>query len=69
MDRLQDKLNLEGHVWTLTAAFKTCKDRSIKNANWSQAASAQATDEEMKTFNNCIVKHLKAIALFPSTIN
>ena len=46
MDRVQDKLNLEAHVWTLSAVFKTCKDRTIKNTNYSTPASANATDDE-----------------------
>ena len=68
MDRLQDKLNLESHVWALTGIFKTCKDRTIKNANWSNANSAIASEEEIKQFSNCVTKSLKAIALFPATI-
>ena len=69
MDRVQDKLNLEAHVWTLSAIYKNCKDRSIKNANYSNAASGNATDEEIKQFTNCVTKNLKAVALFPSIIN
>ena len=69
MDRVQDKLNLEAHVWTLSAVFKTCKDRTIKNTNYSTPASANATDDEFKQFSNCVTKNLKAIALFPSIIN
>ena len=46
MDRVQDKLNLEAHVWTLSAVFKTCKDRAIKNTNYNTPASANATDDE-----------------------
>jgi hypothetical protein len=69
MDRLESKLNLEGHVWLLTGVFKTCKDRTIKNTNYSNAASANATDDEIKQFTNCVTKNLKAVALFPSIIN
>ena len=69
MDRVQDKLNLEAHVWTLSAIYKNCKDRSIKNANYSNPASGNATDEEIKQFTNCVTKNLKAVALFPSIIN
>jgi hypothetical protein len=68
MDRVQDKVNLEAHVWTLTGVFKTCKDRTMKNTNWAQPASAQASDDEIKQFANCVTKSLKAIALFPTTI-
>lgn len=69
MDRVQDKFNLESHVWALTAVYKTCKDRTVKNTNYSNAASANATDDELKQFSNCVTKNLKAIALFPSIIN
>ena len=69
MDRVQDKLNLEAHVWTLSGVFKTCKDRTTKNTNYTTPASGNATDEEMKQFTNCVTKNLKAIALFPSIIN
>ncbi len=68
MDRVQDKLNLESHVWLLSGVFKNCKDRTIKNSNWSQAASANATEDELKQFSNCVTKNLKAVALFPSVI-
>lgn len=69
MDRVQDKLNLEAHAWGFTAIFKNCKDRSIKNANYTNPASANATDEEIKQFTNCVTKNFKAIALYPSIIN
>ncbi len=69
MDRVQDKLNLEAHVWTLSAIYKNCKDRSTKNSNFANAASGTATDDEIKQFTNCVTKNLKAIALFPSIIN
>lgn len=69
MDRVQDKLNLEAHVWTLSAIFKTCKDRTMKNTNYTNPASANATDDEFKQFSNCVTKNLKAVALFPSIIN
>jgi len=65
---IEDKINLESHVWLLTGVFKTCKDRTIKNQNWSQPSSAQASEEELKQFGNCVRKSLKAVALFPSTI-
>jgi hypothetical protein len=68
MDRVQDKVNLESHVWLLAGIFKNCKDRTQKNTNWSQAASANATDDEIKSFSNCVVKNLKAVALFPTAI-
>ena len=67
-NNIEDKLNVEAHVWLLTGIFKTCKDRSIKNANWAQAASGQATEDELKQFGNCVKKSLKAVALFPSVI-
>ena len=69
MDRVQDKLNLESHVWTFSAIFKNCKDRASKTTNYANPASANASDEEIKQFTNCVTKNLKAIALFPSIIN
>jgi hypothetical protein len=69
MDRVQDKLNLEAHVWTFSAIYKNCKDRTNKNTNYSNPASANATDDEIKQFTNCVTKNLKAVALFPSIIN
>jgi len=68
MDRVQDKINLESHVWLLAGIFKNCKDRTAKNVNWSQAASANPTDDEIKQFSNCVAKNLKGVALFPSLI-
>jgi len=69
MDRIEDRINLEAHVWVLSSIYKSCKDRSIKNANFNQPASGTATDDEMKVFTNCVTKSLKGIALFPSIIN
>ena len=66
MDNLHNRANFEANVWTFTAIFKTCKDRAIKNSNWSQAASANTTDEEIKQFTNCVTKSFKAVALYPS---
>ena len=68
MESLQSKLNLEAHVWILSAAFKTCKDRTLKNTNYSTPASANASDEEIRQFTNCVTKHFKAIALAPSIV-
>ena len=68
MDRVQDKVNLESHVWLLAGIFKNCKDRTVKNANWNQPASANATEDEIKAFSNCVTKNLKAVALFPTVI-
>jgi len=45
---LSDTINLEANVWTYAAVFKTCKDRAIKNANYSNPASGSATDDEVK---------------------
>lgn len=69
MNRVQEKINLEAHVWVLSSVFKTCKDRAIKNTNYANPASAVATDDEVKQFTNCVTKNLKAIALYPSIIN
>ena len=43
---LEDRVNLEAHVWLLASTFKICRDRTIKNTNYSQAASAKVSDEE-----------------------
>lgn len=69
MNRVQEKVNLEAHVWVLSSVFKTCKDRAIKNTNYANPASGVATDDEVKQFTNCVTKNLKAIALYPSIIN
>ena len=61
-----DKTNIESHVWIFSGIFKNCKDRAVKNANWSQEASAKATEEEIKQFSNCIAKNIKAMALYPT---
>jgi hypothetical protein len=68
MDRVQDKINMESHIWLFSGIFKNCKDRTIKNANWAQPASAKATEDEIKQFSNCVSKNLKAVALFPAVI-
>jgi hypothetical protein len=69
MDRPQDKVNIEAHVWLMSEIFNNCKNRATKNSNWSQPASAAATEEELKQFTNCVTKSFKGIALFPSIIN
>ena len=66
---LIDKLNLEAHVWTLNNSFKLCRERALKNNNFHQPNSAQATEDELKTFTNCVTKSVKAIALFPTILN
>lgn len=43
---LEHRINIESHVWLLTSSFKLCRDRTLKNTNYSQASSAYATDEE-----------------------
>lgn len=60
-----DKTTLESHVWVFSGIFKNCKDRVIKNANYTSEASAKATDEEIKSFSNCVAKNIKAVALYP----
>jgi hypothetical protein len=67
--KLLHKTNLEANIWAYNNIFKVCRDRSLKNTNYNQAASALATDEELRQFTNCCTKHLKAAALFPSVIN
>ena len=69
MDRAQEKLNIEAHVWLMSEIFNNCKTRATKNSNWSQPASGVATEEEVKQFTNCVTKSFKGIALFPSIIN
>ena len=66
---LEDKTNLEAHVWLLTSSFKICRDRTLKNTNYGQQNSAITTEEEQRSFANCVTKHLKSVALFPSIIN
>lgn len=48
MESLESKLNLESHVWVLASTFKVCKDRTMKNTNYANAASANATEEEIR---------------------
>lgn len=67
--RLENKTNLESHVWVLASNFRICRERTLKNTNYTQANSANATDDEIKNFSNCVAKHLKAVALFPSVLN
>jgi hypothetical protein len=69
MDRGQDKLSIEGNVWLLSEIFNNCKARATKNSNWSNPASANVTDEEIKQFTNCVTKSFKGVALFPTIIN
>ena len=69
MDRTQEKLNMEAHVWLMSEIFNNCKTRATKNSNWSQPASGVATEDELKQFTNCVTKSFKGIALFPSIIN
>ena len=69
MDRTQEKLNLEAHVWLLSEIYSNCKTRSIKNANWTNPDSGNATEEELKNFTNCVTKSFKGIALYPTIIN
>ena len=66
---LQGKVNIEGHVWLLSSTFKNCKDQVVKKANYNQPASANSSDEELRLFSNCVTKSLKAVALFPASIN
>ena len=65
----QEKVNIEAHVWLFAEIFNNCKNRATKNSNWSQPASGNPTDEEVKAFTNCITKSFKGVALFPSIIN
>jgi hypothetical protein len=67
--RLESTLNLEAHVWTLSSVFTVCRERAIKNVNYHHANSGALSDEEVRSFANCVTKHVKAIALFPSVIN
>ncbi len=69
MDRVEDKLNLEAHVWLLSGVFKSCKDRTMKASDFNKPGSGVASDEELRQFTNCVTKNLKAVALFPATIN
>ena len=69
MNRGQDKLNIEANVWLLSEVFNFCKTRATKNSNWSNAASANASEEEIKQFTNCVIKSFKGVAMFPTIIN
>ena len=67
--RLENKTNLENHVWVLGSNFRICRERTLKNTNYTQANSADLSADELKNFSNCVAKHLKAVALFPSVFN
>ena len=55
MDRVQEKLNFEAHVWLLSEIYSNCKTRATKNVNWSNPASGNATDEELKNFSSSFI--------------
>ena len=67
--RLEHKLNLESHVWMLASSFRICRDKSLKATDYSKQNTGNASDEEIKNFSNCVSKHLKAVALFPSMLD
>jgi hypothetical protein len=60
---------MEMHVWQFDHIFKNCKERTMKNTNWTQAASGKATEEELRQFTNCVTKNIKAIAVYPTIID
>jgi hypothetical protein len=66
--KLQDKINIESNVWTQAMTFKLCKDRVLKNPDFSKPNSGVASEEELRQFSNCVTKSFKSIVLFPSVL-
>ena len=56
-------------MWLIAELFNNCKNRSTKNSNWNNPASAVPTEEEIKLFRNCYVKSLKGIKISDTIIN
>lgn len=62
------KENLEVGVWQFSSTFRICRDRAFKQVNYTAQGSGALSEEELKTFTNCVTKNFKAISLFPSII-
>ena len=52
-----------------SASFRLCRDRVLSKENFNKAGSGLATAEELKSFNNCLVKSFKAQLLMTQIPN
>ena len=59
-NKFQEKFNLEAQIWHHSNTFRICKERVLKNVNFTKSGSEKSSDKEIKEFENCVIKNFKA---------